>query len=71
MNDNDRITLEVVRAELNGKLDLLLERSTEAKKDLDDHETRIRSVERWKYTVPASLLMAAAAGIGWMITYAR
>lgn len=71
MNDNDRITLEVVRAELNGKLDLLLERSTEAKKDLDDHETRIRSVERWKYTVPASLLMAAAAGIGWVFTYLR
>lgn len=71
MNGNDRITLEVVRAELSGKLDLLLERSTEAKRDLDDHETRIRSVERWKYAVPASILMATAAGIGWMITYTR
>lgn len=28
---------------------------------LDDHEGRIRSLERWKYTVPASIVTAVAA----------
>jgi hypothetical protein len=28
---------------------------------ITDHESRLRSLERWKYTIPASLLTAAAA----------
>lgn len=71
MDERDRITLEVVRAELNGKLDLLLERSLEAKADIADHETRIRTVEKWKYGVPASILMALAAAAGWLLTYTK
>lgn len=30
---------------------------------IGDHESRLRSLERWKYSVPASLLAAVAAVI--------
>lgn len=28
---------------------------------ITDHEVRLRSLERWKYSIPASLVIAAAA----------
>lgn len=28
---------------------------------LQDHETRLRSLERWKYALPTSLVMAGAS----------
>jgi hypothetical protein len=35
--------------------------SEEGAKDLSDHEGRIRLLERWRYTIPASVLTALAA----------
>lgn len=32
-----------------------------AGKTLDDHEERIRGIERWRYAVPASVLLAAGS----------
>jgi len=65
MDERDRITLEVVRAELNGKLDLLLERTAEAKADLSDHESRLRNVEKWKYAIPISALLALMTALAY------
>lgn len=47
MNDAERVTLEVVRAEINGKLDLLLERTDLLRKSVEDHEARLRKVEEF------------------------
>ena len=33
-------------------------------KVLDDHEQRLRRVERWVYAVPPTLLLAAASVLG-------
>jgi len=33
----------------------------EMQKDRDDHETRIRGLERWKYMLPSSLITALVA----------
>lgn len=36
----------------------------EMQKERDDHETRIRSLERWRYMLPSSLIAAlASAGV--------
>jgi len=45
MNGDERSTLEVFRAETNGKLDLLVERTANITADLSDHELRLRSME--------------------------
>lgn len=42
----------------------LVQTNAEVGKTLDDHETRIRSVERWKYAVPTATVGAiVSAGI--------
>lgn len=42
----------------------LVQSNAEVGKVLDDHETRLRSVERWKYTVPVAALTAVtSAGV--------
>jgi hypothetical protein len=42
----------------------LVQSNAEVGKVLDDHEDRLRSVERWKYAVPTALIGAlASAGI--------
>ncbi len=34
--------------------------------ELRDHETRIRSVERWKYGIPVSMLIAVVTALGYL-----
>jgi hypothetical protein len=42
----------------------LVQSNHEVGKQLDDHEDRLRSVERWKYTVPVAAITAlTSAGI--------
>lgn len=42
----------------------LVQSDAEVGKKLDDHESRLRSVERWKYAVPTALVGAiVSAGI--------
>jgi hypothetical protein len=33
----------------------------EMQKETDDHETRIRGLERWRYMLPSSLITAVAS----------
>lgn len=45
MTNDERASLEVLRAEMNGKLDLLLERTSDLRESRSDHELRIRDLE--------------------------
>jgi hypothetical protein len=31
--------------------------------NIQDHETRVRQLERWKYAIPASMLTAVASAV--------
>ena len=84
MKGDDRSRLDIIE----GKVDILLDRSKRWEKDIYDHEIRVRAIEvftqdaqayrnaqgdhedrlrkleKWKYAIPASILMAAAAFFG-------
>lgn len=72
MNGTERSRLDVIE----GKVDLALERIAQIQKDMertvtktmDDHERRIRSNERWKYSLPIASVMTFAAFIGGKLT---
>ena len=40
-------------------------------KDIPDHEQRIRSLERWRWGLPASVLASVAAVVAAWLTYAH
>ena len=54
MDSADRSALELLRVETSGKLDRLNDKvdvlSRELARFTDDHEKRVRSLERWKFT---------------------
>ena len=68
MDAVDRSQLELLRLEVAGKLDLtnaeLRTLSDEVRRFNDDHEKRVRALERWKYAIPASALLVVAAFLG-------
>jgi hypothetical protein len=37
-------------------------------KPIEDHENRLRSLERWKYSIPASLVVSAGAVVVTILT---
>lgn len=45
-------------ARIEVKLDMMIERLNEVR---TDHEARLRTLERWKYAIPASAVMAATS----------
>jgi len=62
------VTLADVYAEVRKHGDILV-KAADAVSDIADHETRIRSLEKWKYALPVSILFgiadtAAAVAIG-------
>lgn len=64
MTDQERSDLRALAGEvraLGSKVDLLVERSDVAKTTSSDHENRIRSLERWKLALPASLVVTAGS----------
>ena len=74
MTDNDvrRIedkvdNLALVLARLEGSLSPTLDKLTDQQKDQDtilvDHETRLRAVERFRYSVPSMALIALLASL--------
>lgn len=46
---------------LTGHLDSIDQRNLSADRTLTDFETRIRSLERWRYALPLSLILAAGS----------
>ena len=59
--------VHLILAELKGSLSPTLEKLTDQQKDQDDilvdHETRLRAVERFRYSVPSMALVALLASI--------
>lgn len=35
---------------------------------VQDHETRLRGLEQWRYALPASLLLSISSGIAFLVT---
>lgn len=67
MDNGDRIQIEALRAEVRQQTSTIEHLSYQfenATKMLDDHETRIRSNERWKYSVPVAALAALGTVAG-------
>ena len=64
MTEQDRVQLELLRAEMNGKLSEINVKLDGIRDGVKDHELRIRSVERWKLSIPISVLLAIATVIG-------
>lgn len=40
----------------------LVQANTATFAKLDDHEARLRSIERWKYTIPTALITTVVSG---------
>lgn len=64
----DRSQLELLRVELTSKIDRQTDTignlTAEVRRFNDDHEKRVRILERWKYAIPASALLVLAAFMG-------
>ena len=68
MDAVDRSQLELRRVELTSKLDrtndALITLTNEVRRFNEDHEKRVRALERWKFAIPASALLMVAAFLG-------
>lgn len=64
MNGQDRSDIELLRLEMRGRLDLIASDVTFIKKSVDDHEVRIRAAERWRFSLPLSLIILGMTVIG-------
>ena len=51
-----------IRADVK-ELNKKAERMEEAREEVEDHEDRLRSLERWKYGIPFSGILAISAAI--------
>lgn len=60
MNGYEKSRLDTIEA----KVDQALLKLDFIQKALDDHESRLRSVERWKLSIPISMLLVAATVVG-------
>ena len=54
-------SVEKTLERLTGHLDSIDQRNAGADRMLADFETRIRALERWRYTLPASVVVAAGS----------
>lgn len=64
MNEPERSRLDVIEA----KVDTLLVKFEFVERQLTDHEHRMRSVERWKLSIPISVLIAVATVVGAIVS---
>jgi len=63
MTGEERSRLEVIEA----KVDTILVKLAYIEKAASDHEDRLRSVERWKLSIPISMLLVAATIVGALV----
>ncbi|MFI6516860.1 hypothetical protein ACIBF1_14965 [Spirillospora sp. NPDC050679] len=54
--------------ELSGKVDGVLAAHEHLRMQMADHEQRLRSLERWRYTLPISLLVAVLSAVAAVIS---
>lgn len=50
-------------ARIEGAMNVIIERHSHTVNVVDDHETRLRDLERWRYAIPAGLITAVLAAI--------
>lgn len=60
MTEGERTRLDVIEA----KVDTIIIKLDYIEKYESDHEARLRSVEKWKLSVPISMLLALATIVG-------
>ena len=48
---------------MNAKLDLYIGLNTAKELKIEDHETRLRVVERWVYAMPSMAMIISVAGL--------
>lgn len=60
VNGDERSRLDVIEA----KLDTVITKLVYVEDLSHDHEIRMRSVEKWKLSIPISMLLVAATVIG-------
>lgn len=67
MNGEDRMQLDAFRAEVNGRLALIQRDVEEIRKEQvkknDDFEVRLRASERWRYSLPLTLICTLIGGV--------
>lgn len=52
---------------LTGRVDVLIAQTDEVRHDLQDHETRLRVLERARWPLPAVSVLLAAASFGYAV----
>lgn len=60
-NDGFMMLVAERLARIETKLESISRDRDEMRKDRDDHESRIRGLERWRYMLPASLIGAVVS----------
>jgi hypothetical protein len=60
MTSEERSRLDVIE----GKVDQILLMLTYMERSVHDHEERLRSVERWKMSIPITMLLTVATLVG-------
>jgi hypothetical protein len=60
-NDGFMMLVAERLARIEATLESIRRDRDEMQRDRDDHETRIRGLERWKYMLPSSLIAAVAS----------
>jgi len=66
MTNDERNRLDVIE----GKIDLVLFRLGSLDAKAADHESRMRSLEKWKLSIPISVLLAIATIVGGVVARA-
>lgn len=56
---------------LTGRVDVLIEQQTQTQRDLQDHESRLRSLERARWPLPAASVLIALASLGYALLGGR
>ena len=64
MNEPERNRLDVIEAKVDRLLQFYEDPDFGVRAKLSDHESRIRSTERWKLSIPISALIALATVVG-------
>lgn len=64
MTGDERSRLDIIEA----KVDTVLVKLSYIEKSAADHENRLRSVERWKMSIPITMLLALATILGGVVS---
>lgn len=70
MNNIERSEFSTLSAKVDtvsAKVDILLERDRKRDEREADIESRMRSVEKWKYAVPVGILLGLATVVGSLV----